>query len=77
MTAYAVLAPTACHQPVFVLRGSLWATSSLRICAGEQVFCADGPDPLPQDSWSIHLMGELPLSSMLGALREREEFTYS
>lgn len=62
MATYAVLAATPCLQPVFVLKGSLWATSSLVICADKQVFCADGPDLFPQGSWSIYLMGELPLA---------------
>lgn len=43
VATYAVLAPTSCHQPVFVVKGSPWATSSLGMCAEEWVFCADGP----------------------------------
>lgn len=62
MATYAVLAPTSCHQPVFVVKGSLQATLSLGMCAEEWAFCADGPSPFPQGSWSIHLMGEPPLS---------------
>lgn len=62
MATYAVLASTPYHQPLFVLKGSLWAISSLGICAEKWVFCADGPDPFPKGSWSIHSMGELPFS---------------
>lgn len=51
---------SACVCYLLVLKRFLLATSSLGICAEEEVFCADSPDPFPQGSWSIHLMGVLP-----------------